>query len=152
MVKNLLAKAGDNRFDPWSGETPHALEQLSLCAATTEATTPEAAAPCSLWDAVREGPAARRPCTTTKSGPHLHTKEPGSSKEPAQPEINKLIKKAFSLRSRCQFFWIYILRSEIAGSCVCAKLLQSCLTLYNPVDCSPLGSSVHGILQARILE
>ena len=31
------------------------------------------------------------------------------------------------------------------------KLLQSCLTLCDPVDCSPPGSSVHGILQARIL-
>ena len=29
---------------------------------------------------------------------------------------------------------------------------QSCLTLCNPVDCSPPGSSIHGILQARILE
>ena len=29
---------------------------------------------------------------------------------------------------------------------------KSCPTLYNPVDYSPLGSSVHGILQARILE
>ena len=29
---------------------------------------------------------------------------------------------------------------------------QSCLTLCNPMDCSPPGSSVHGILQARILE
>ena len=29
---------------------------------------------------------------------------------------------------------------------------SSCLTLCNPVDCSPRGSSVHGILQARILE
>ena len=35
---------------------------------------------------------------------------------------------------------------------MCAKLLQSCLTLYNPVACNPSGSSVHGILQARILE
>ena len=35
---------------------------------------------------------------------------------------------------------------------VCVKLLQSCLTLCNPMDCSPLGSSVHGILQAWILE
>ena len=33
-----------------------------------------------------------------------------------------------------------------------AKSLQSCLTLYNPTDGSPLGSSVPGILQARILE
>ena len=32
------------------------------------------------------------------------------------------------------------------------KLLQSHLTLCNPVDCSPPGFSVHGILQARILE
>ena len=29
---------------------------------------------------------------------------------------------------------------------------QSCLTLCNPMNCSPPGSSVHGILQARILE
>ena len=29
----------------------------------------------------------------------------------------------------------------------CAQLLQSCLTLCNPVNCSPPGSSVHGILQ-----
>ena len=33
-----------------------------------------------------------------------------------------------------------------------AKLLQSCLTLRDPIDGSPLGSSVPGILQARILE
>ena len=29
---------------------------------------------------------------------------------------------------------------------------QSCLTIYNPMDCSPPGSSAHGIFQARILE
>ena len=29
---------------------------------------------------------------------------------------------------------------------------QSCATLFDPMDCSPPGSSVHGILQARILE
>ena len=29
---------------------------------------------------------------------------------------------------------------------------QLCLTLCDPMDCSPLGSSVHGILQARILQ
>ena len=34
----------------------------------------------------------------------------------------------------------------------CATSLQSCPILCNPMDCSPPGSSVHGILQARILE
>ena len=32
------------------------------------------------------------------------------------------------------------------------KSLQWCLTLCNPLDCNPPGSSVHGILQARTLE
>ena len=31
-------------------------------------------------------------------------------------------------------------------------VIQLCLTLCNPMDCSPLGSSVHGVLQARIPE
>ena len=35
---------------------------------------------------------------------------------------------------------------------VCAKSLQLCPTLGKPMDCSPPGSSVHGVLQARILE
>ena len=35
---------------------------------------------------------------------------------------------------------------------VCAKSLQSCPTLCDPMDCSPPGSSLHGISQARILE
>jgi len=37
-------------------------------------------------------------------------------------------------------------------TCMCAKSLQLCPTLCNPMDCSQLDSSVHGILQARILE
>ena len=37
------------------------------------------------------------------------------------------------------------------GVCVCS-VTQSCLTLCNPMDCSPPGFSVHGISQARILE
>ena len=36
--------------------------------------------------------------------------------------------------------------------CVHAKSLQSCPTLCEPLDCSPPGFSVHGILQARILK
>ena len=36
--------------------------------------------------------------------------------------------------------------------CMRAKSHQLCLTLCDPMDCSHPGSSVHGILQARILE
>ena len=34
----------------------------------------------------------------------------------------------------------------------CCSVTKSCLTVCDPMDCSPPGSSVHGILQARILE
>ena len=36
--------------------------------------------------------------------------------------------------------------------CMCVLLSQSCLALCNHMDCTWQGSSVHGILQARILE
>ena len=36
--------------------------------------------------------------------------------------------------------------------CVHAKSLQLCPTLCDPKDCSQPGSSVHGVLQARVLE
>ena len=36
--------------------------------------------------------------------------------------------------------------------CCCAKSLQLCPALYDPMGCSPPGFFVHGILQARILE
>ena len=38
------------------------------------------------------------------------------------------------------------------NACTHAQPLQLCLPLCDPMNCSPLGSSVHGILQARILE
>ena len=40
----------------------------------------------------------------------------------------------------------------ICTTCTHAKSLQSCLTLCDPMDCSWWGSSIHGILQATILE
>ena len=33
-----------------------------------------------------------------------------------------------------------------------SEVAQSCPTLSNPMDCSPSGSSIHGIFQARVLE
>ena len=38
------------------------------------------------------------------------------------------------------------------NACVSAKSLQLCLTLWDSMDGSPPGSSVHGLLQARILK
>ena len=42
--------------------------------------------------------------------------------------------------------------TSLLEECVYVKPLQLCPTLCDPMDCSPPGSSVHGILQARILD
>ena len=45
-----------------------------------------------------------------------------------------------------------VLTSYLWYVCVSVSVTQSCLTLCDRMDCSPPGSSVHGILQARMLE
>ena len=42
--------------------------------------------------------------------------------------------------------------SVLKVRCIGGEVAQLCLTLCDPMDCSLSGSSVHGILQARILE
>ena len=43
-------------------------------------------------------------------------------------------------------------RENMRSRSVKVLVTQSCPTLCNPMDCSPPGSSDHGIFQARILE
>ena len=45
-----------------------------------------------------------------------------------------------------------IMHTVCVCECVCVLVVQSCLTLWNLMDCSLPGSSAHGILQERILE
>ena len=48
--------------------------------------------------------------------------------------------------------WLIVSATLVYFAHMHAKSLQLCLILCNPMDCSLPGSSVHGILQARILE
>ena len=70
-----------------------------------------------------------------------------------------------SLNAHCWFpwrLWGCLLRSQLLSMLhdtvphimkkEKVKVVQSCVTLYEPLACSPPGSSVHGILQARVLE
>ena len=62
--------------------------------------------------------------------------------------------------AHCCFYSNLLLATEWVRHPICvdktaaaaAKLLQSCPTLCDPTDGSPLGSTVSGILQARTLE
>ena len=52
---------------------------------------------------------------------------------------------------RAKEIWTQRKRS-VQCVCMLAQLLQSCMTLCDPMDCNLPGSSVHRILQARILQ
>ena len=77
------------------------------------------------------------------------------------PQYNVYI---FALNSDLYLIWRWFSMSPLlsygysqASTCVCVCVCVCvcacvCLTLFDPMDCIPPGSSVHGILQARILE
>ena len=76
------------------------------------------------------------------------------------PTVLKLLVKCY-----CFFYMIFLYANQIIMifllsailsfcwcCCCCCLVTKSSWTLCNPMDCSPPGSSVHGIFQARILE
>ena len=56
------------------------------------------------------------------------------------------------LISHCKSYYFYIFIFQLFVTSITAKSLQSCPTLCNPIDGSPPGFPVPGILQARTLE
>ena len=63
------------------------------------------------------------------------------------------VAKVLELQLQNQSFqWIFRVDYAAAAAAAAAKSLQSCPTLWDPIDGSPSGSSVPGILQARTLE
>ena len=90
--------------------------------------------------------------------PHIHTTQQGSQIHFLAPRSwggccdNGLCPPIGGRPLRCvrlRVFPLGFLLPTLYPACGCA---QSCPTLCDPVDCSPPGSSVHGILQARILD
>ena len=57
-----------------------------------------------------------------------------------------------TFRSLIHFEFIFVYGVRKCSAAAAAKSLQLCLTLCDPIDSSPPGSPVPGILQARTLE
>ena len=66
-------------------------------------------------------------------------------------KVLNLLKLNMTVMAMLQVIIFFTFQSRSRGLAA-AKSLQSCLTLCNPIDSSPPGSTVPGILQARILE
>ena len=68
-----------------------------------------------------------------------------------RPEIIKLLEENIG-RTLDDINQSTILYDPPPAAAAAAKSLQSCPTLCDPIDCSPPGSPIPGILQARTLE
>ena len=78
---------------------------------------------------------------------------PPAPKQGKSLSAGELTFKEYSQHLTDRIYWISTsLLCVCVCVCVCVKSFQLCLPLCNHMDCSPPGSSVHGILQARILE
>ena len=62
------------------------------------------------------------------------------------------IVSGLTFRSLIHFEFIFVYGVRKCSAAAAAKSLQSCPTLRDPIDVSPPGSPVPGILQARTLE
>ena len=85
--------------------------------------------------------------------PPEHDEEPVV---PGQTNSSSSLSPSLSYISPISFLKVvaqkHLQKQALLFLCVCAQSLQSCPTLCNPMDHGLPGSSVHGILQARILE
>ena len=75
----------------------------------------------------------------------------GCRHDPRQPLVSFLAGAPHPVLLLCPKCWIF-LETTPSSCCCCSLVTKSCLSLCKPMDCSPPGSSVHGIFQARILE
>ena len=78
------------------------------------------------------------------------------SKNNTQLQMGLVVEARFdAVKSRQQLDLIASKKTHHTYStnrCGCSLVAKQCLTPFNPVNCSPPGSSVHGISQASILE
>ena len=91
----------------------------------------------------RRGVSRWKPCRTAAKRPKC---------QPVSPLLLLLLSLLWQCQcipwaTRCPLLAFESSQSLLVHVCVCvhAKSLQSCLTLCDPVDCGPPGSSVHGI-------
>ena len=77
---------------------------------------------------------------------------PRLQRSPSTSTQNKLPTSQLWVANQARLCFCSTNNHRIIITCLCVPVTQLCPNLCNPMDSSPPGSSVHGILQARILE
>ena len=134
-------RASHTHRHPHTGSHPSASPKTQLC-----------------WESPSECSVSRRPLSSVSKTAASKLWHKGQSLLPPVFFVCMCVKEVL-LEHRYTYSLSYCLRQQSWGIVTVSlwfawytKLLQSCPTLCNPMDCSPPGSSVHRILQARILE
>ena len=68
-----------------------------------------------------------------------------------QNQYSIVKKNKIKIKIKKSIYWMYLLYTVLCSSVLCL-VAQWCPTLCDPMDCSPPGSSLHGIFQERILK
>ena len=152
--KESVCQCRRYRIHPWAGKISHVAEQLSPCTTSIEPSvfqSPKTATE-AQYSRVRVLQQEKQPRCEACS--LRLERSPHSYKDPAETKRkDNCTKKLMEMTCWGYFICISAFYLHLClCACVHANLLQSRPTLCDPVDCSPSGSSVHGISQARILE
>ena len=94
-------------------------------------------------------PLGQNESTVSKVSSHSLSVFPNTIMDPSQLEENNGTTFSHQLQETGSYVGLLWPRG---CCCSCCLLAKSCLTLCDPVDCSPPGTSVHEMLQARVLE
>ena len=92
------------------------------------------------------------------TGRHCSTMPRADKEEKMQPLLARSFASKAAIMCEGNYYWFTsyntpgTILSVSRTLCVCMCELLSCVQLCDPMDCSPPGSSVHGISQAKILE
>ena len=139
-------KVASEQYDPLAG-SPHLLILPSSSSSSTSAT---------WWKQDGHWSAKKQSLGTMRWGTQRDHSFPRASPHwwgSLPPEVPQCIYPPFSFQN---YFLCPCLKEKGKGLWLliwtCCLVAQSCPTLCDPMDCSLPGSSVHGILQARILE
>ena len=125
----------------------HLIKLKSFC--TMKETISKVKRQPSEWEKIRENEATDKELISKmyKQLMQLNTRKINDSVKKWAKELNRhLFKEDTHMANK------HMKRCSISLIAAAAKSLQSCPTMCDPIDGSPLGSSVPGIFQARILE
>ena len=149
-IRSLVQEDPQSKLSSWTNYWACQPQLLSPHAATTEALTPSACAP--QQEKLRQWEAHALKLQSSLHLPqlqkaHVQQRRPSPTNKITDIKFKRINRKKTVMSQNLEEGQFQGRNSQLCWMSV----TQLCSTLWNPMDCSPPGSFVHRILQARIL-